>query len=61
MGINDHEEHFADAVLTQVSLERMDEVFGVADFSKVEDVGVAAKRGETEASDQVEDVNMSKV
>lgn len=31
-------------ISVQISLERMDEVFGTADFSKVEDVGLAAKR-----------------
>lgn len=31
-------------ITLQISLERMDEVFGTADFSKVEDVGLAAKR-----------------
>ena len=28
---------------SQISLERMDEIFGSADFSKVEDIGIAAK------------------
>lgn len=27
----------------QISLERMDEIFGTADFSRIEDVGIAAK------------------
>lgn len=47
----------------QISLERMDEVFGVADFSNVEDVGVAAKQARKldDGPDQVEDVNVSKV
>lgn len=39
----------------------MDEVFGVADFSKVEDVGVAALHAkEEEDADQVENARVSK-
>ncbi|KAF7561117.1 hypothetical protein G7046_g3027 [Stylonectria norvegica] len=46
-----------------ISLERMDEVFGVADFSDIEDVGNAAKRAKEleEEVDQTEDVQASKV
>ncbi|KAF4984478.1 hypothetical protein FZEAL_326 [Fusarium zealandicum] len=45
-----------------ISLERMDEVFGVADFSNVEDVGVAAKNAKMkEDAVQGEDVPVSKV
>lgn len=32
----------------------MDEVFGTADFSKVEDVGFAAKRVEEEGAEKIE-------
>ncbi|KAL4732049.1 hypothetical protein ACLX1H_001056 [Fusarium chlamydosporum] len=39
-----------------ISLERMDEVFGVADFSKVEDVGIAASRAKRIDDENVEDV-----
>ncbi|KAK6715703.1 hypothetical protein SNK04_006659 [Fusarium graminearum] len=39
-----------------ISLERMDEVFGIADFSKVEDVGVAASRAKRIDDENVEDV-----
>lgn len=34
----------------------MDEVFGVADFSKVEDVGIAASRAKRIDDENVEDV-----
>ncbi len=51
--------------LLQISLERMDEIFGAADFSHVEDVGLAAKHAkevkEEEDDHQVEDVHVSKV
>lgn len=40
----------------QISLERMDEVFGIADFSKVEDVGIAASRAKRIDDENVEDV-----
>ncbi|KAM0378873.1 hypothetical protein ACHAPY_006595 [Fusarium culmorum] len=39
-----------------ISLERMDEVFGIADFSKVEDVGIAASRAKRIDDENVEDV-----
>lgn len=47
----------------QISLERMDELFGVADFSHVEDVGLAAKHAKSvdDDADDVEHVHMSKV
>ncbi|CAM1510822.1 Fc.00g083350.m01.CDS01 [Cosmosporella sp. VM-42] len=46
-----------------ISLERMDEVFGVADFSHVEDVGVAARHAKEveEDADHAEDAHVSKV
>ncbi|KAF7551242.1 hypothetical protein G7Z17_g5164 [Cylindrodendrum hubeiense] len=45
-----------------ISLERMDEVFGIADFSKIEDLGVAAKHARRDDdADQVEDAQVSKV
>lgn len=46
-----------------VSLERMDELFGVAKFENVEELGQAArgsKRMEVEHVDQVEDVHQPK-
>ncbi|KAF4972000.1 hypothetical protein FSARC_1330 [Fusarium sarcochroum] len=44
-----------------ISLERMDEVFGVADFSNVEDVGIAAQHAKKQLDDDdVEDVRGSK-
>nr|RBQ84580.1 hypothetical protein FVER53263_12845 [Fusarium verticillioides] len=39
-----------------ISLERMDEVFGVADFSNVEDVGIAARRAKRIDDEDVEDI-----
>jgi hypothetical protein len=41
---------------SQISLERMDEVFGVADFSNVEDVGIAARRAKRIDDEDVEDI-----
>ena len=38
----------------------MDEVFGVADFSKVEDVGIAASRAKRIDDENVEDVQPNK-
>lgn len=47
---------------TKISLERMDELFGVADFSNIEDVGVAAKQARNkEDALEVEHVHASKV
>lgn len=45
----------------QISLERMDEVFGVADFSNVEDVGQAARHAKDDEDDlyHTEDVRPS--
>lgn len=41
----------------------MDEIFGVADFSHVEDVGIAAKHAKTvdDDVDEVEETRVSKV
>ncbi|KAH7235031.1 uncharacterized protein BKA55DRAFT_522408 [Fusarium redolens] len=39
-----------------ISLERMDEVFGIADFSNVEDVGIAARRAKRIDDEDVEDI-----
>ncbi|KAF4495039.1 quinate transport [Fusarium agapanthi] len=39
-----------------ISLERMDGVFGVADFSNVEDVGIAARRSKRIDDEDVEDI-----
>ena len=36
-----------------LSLERMDELFGVADFKDVEDVGVAGQHGTTEKAHEM--------
>jgi hypothetical protein len=44
----------------QISLERMDEVFGIADFSKVEDVGIAASRAKRIDDENVEDVQTAR-
>lgn len=41
---------------SQISLERMDEVFGVADFSNVEDVGIAARGAKRIDDEDVEDI-----
>jgi len=46
----------SDANDSQISLERMDEVFGVADFSNVEDVGIAARRAKRIDDEDVEDI-----
>lgn len=43
----------------QISLERMDEVFGTADFSNVEDVGIAARRAKRIDDEDVEDVQIN--
>lgn len=44
----------------QMSLERMDELFGVADFSKVDDVGVAAKHArEAEDIEHTDEVHVA--
>jgi len=37
-----------------VSLERMDELFGVADFKNIEDVGVAAQHAEQEKAHEIQ-------
>jgi sugar porter (SP) family MFS transporter len=42
-----------------LSLERMDELFGTADFSKVEDVGVAAQHARVEDPERREDIHLS--
>ncbi|KAH7171365.1 hypothetical protein EDB81DRAFT_710112 [Dactylonectria macrodidyma] len=46
-----------------ISLERMDEIFGVADFSHVEDVGIAARQAQekNEAAEHEDDARGSKV
>ncbi|TPX11622.1 uncharacterized protein E0L32_007601 [Thyridium curvatum] len=46
-----------------ISLERMDEIFGTADFSHIEDVGLAARHAEKAGvdGDHEEDSNRSKV
>lgn len=43
-------------VYLQISLERMDELFGVADFHGLEDVGLAAQHGAGLEKSQVERV-----
>jgi hypothetical protein len=43
----------------QISLERMDEVFGTADFSNVEDVGIAARRAKRIDDEDVEDIQVN--
>jgi hypothetical protein len=43
----------------QISLERMDEVFGTADFSNIEDVGIAARRAKRIDDEDVEDVQIN--
>ena len=43
---------------SQISLERMDELFGVADFSNIEDMGIAAKQAEKIA--EVENIHVPK-
>lgn len=50
-------------MIEQISLERMDELFGAADFSNIEDVGVAAKQARKmeDHEDTTEDTHMSKV
>ena len=46
----------------QISLERMDEIFGTADLSNIEDVGIAAKHARSkDDSLEVEHVHASKV
>ncbi|KAH8176773.1 sugar transporter domain-containing protein [Sarocladium implicatum] len=42
-----------------VSLERMDELFGTADFSKIEDVGAAAKHAREDEAQDKENVHFS--
>ncbi|KAM0342581.1 hypothetical protein ACHAPU_009436 [Fusarium lateritium] len=42
-----------------ISLERMDEVFGTADFSNIEDVGIAARRAKRIDDEDVEDVQIN--
>ncbi|KAM0197373.1 hypothetical protein ACHAPI_005241 [Fusarium lateritium] len=42
-----------------ISLERMDEVFGTADFSNIEDVGIAARRAKRIDDEDVEDVQVN--
>ena len=37
-----------------VSLERMDELFGVADFKNIEDVGIAAQHAEQEKAQEIQ-------
>jgi hypothetical protein len=37
----------------------MDELFGTADFSKVEDVGVAAQHARVEDPERREDIHLS--
>ncbi|KAM5343755.1 hypothetical protein ACJ41O_012292 [Fusarium nematophilum] len=46
-----------------ISLERMDEIFGGADFTNVEDVGIAARHAKRvdDDADQAEDARSSKV
>lgn len=41
-----------------ISLERMDELFGVANFGDIEDVGVAAQHG---VAEKTEDVRVERV
>ncbi|KAK4938207.1 hypothetical protein LTR10_021280 [Elasticomyces elasticus] len=44
-----------------ISLERMDELFGVVDMSNIEDVGVAAQQDKKAESLEMEDVRTTKV
>lgn len=49
-------------IMTQISLERMDELFGTADLSNVEDVGVAAQQAKQEQmAVETENVHANKV
>lgn len=49
-------------IMTQISLERMDELFGTADLSNVEDVGVAAQQAKQEQTAiETENVHANKV